>query len=1062
MDSPFVGRGAELDALLAAVEECANGAGRAVVLVGEPGIGKTRLADELSRRAAERGFAVAWGRSWEDEGTPAYFPFAQALRALADVPKLAARFGGDELAAIFAGAARARTEADRSAPFRVLDAATEALRAASTDMPILLVLDDVHTADAATLRLATFIARGLRGARVLLCVTSRDPTVHARPEVRPALAALSRDALTLPLGRLSRAALEEWIAKSAPAMAAELDALYSASEGNPLFVSELCAAALRGRRIGDAGISSGIRAAIGAHLGALSERTLAVLEAASVLGRDFHVPTALALTSIDVDTGRAAIAEAVELAVIASQPSDRARFGHILLRDELYARIEPARRRELHRAAARLCAREPAVAAQHWIACASDADMTEAAEAVLRAMNDAIARHAFDDGAELGARALSALGPRLSRRDACRIHIAHGEALNLAGETARSHDICERAVETAMELGDVELTTRAALAFGLDARFGDRDEKLIAILNAALAVMPEEDSALRTRLEARLVAALLPAPAAEHDAVMERSRLALEMARRVNDESALLTCLCLRATTLPDVLRTRERFELNTETIALAQRHGEIPRIAGLLSWQVTTVLELGDPEGAAREAAKAQRLLAGFSPVAYGWRVPLMFARLASFAGRFDEAMKHYEEAVALARRSPVPLAMIESTVFLTSHHYARGDAEGYAARAEEIERVHGVHGGWALFGSIHHAILGREEPTRAALERARRLELRAQPGVGSLGWPCAKMGFADLAPTFYDVVSRDMAMGPILLGPGGTIMGPRALLAGRLAVLMGRLEEAEHYFEAALDFATRVGARPFIAQTELDWGELLASRGEDGARARLEKAEALARELGMNVVATRAADAAAAIAKKRAPEKTDRAEKGGAPARSRAAASSPTIDPLALTRDGETWTIAAQGRSVVLRDTKGLVYLQALAQEPHREIHVLALVGSEERGDAGPMLDDKAKRAYRERVDALREEIEDATEANDAGRRSRAEAELSALAKELARAVGMGGRDRVAASTSERARINVQRRLKDVIRRVGEQDEILGKHLDMSVRTGVFCMYAPTFARD
>ncbi len=146
-------------------------------------------------------------------------------------------------------------------------------------------------------------------------------------------------------------------------------------------------------------------------------------------------------------------------------------------------------------------------------------------------------------------------------------------------------------------------------------------------------------------------------------------------------------------------------------------------------------------------------------------------------------------------------------------------------------------------------------------------------------------------------------------------------------------------------------------------------------------------------------------------------------------------------------------------MRDGKALGYLEALVQQSHREVHVLELVGAEEEGDGGPMLDEKAKQAYRERAESVRDELEEAVRNSDLGRAERMRGELEALASELSRAVGLGGRDRRASSTSERARINVQRRLKDLIKRVAEQDEALGRHLELSLRTGLFCIYAPTW---
>jgi hypothetical protein len=159
-------------------------------------------------------------------------------------------------------------------------------------------------------------------------------------------------------------------------------------------------------------------------------------------------------------------------------------------------------------------------------------------------------------------------------------------------------------------------------------------------------------------------------------------------------------------------------------------------------------------------------------------------------------------------------------------------------------------------------------------------------------------------------------------------------------------------------------------------------------------------------------------------------------------------------------------------MRDAKGLGYLARLLRHPHREFHVLdLLVGDAPRADdavrddglaaatpdAGAMLDEPAKRAYRERIAELEAEIEEARRWNDPERTARAEGELDALTRELARAVGLGGRDRRAASDSERARVSVTKALRSALRRLEDQHPELGRHLSLAVHTGTFCAYDP-----
>jgi hypothetical protein len=169
-------------------------------------------------------------------------------------------------------------------------------------------------------------------------------------------------------------------------------------------------------------------------------------------------------------------------------------------------------------------------------------------------------------------------------------------------------------------------------------------------------------------------------------------------------------------------------------------------------------------------------------------------------------------------------------------------------------------------------------------------------------------------------------------------------------------------------------------------------------------------------------------------------------------------------LKREGEYWTISGFGDLCRIRDGRGMQMLAELVQNPEREIHVLDLSGSSEAvdgGDAGEVIDREARDAYTKRLRDLREELAEAEEWNDAGRRDRLASEAEELEQELARATGLGGRERRVGSAVERARVNVRRRLSLVLRRIEETSPALGKHLADSVRTGTYCAYDPDKGR-
>ena len=168
-----------------------------------------------------------------------------------------------------------------------------------------------------------------------------------------------------------------------------------------------------------------------------------------------------------------------------------------------------------------------------------------------------------------------------------------------------------------------------------------------------------------------------------------------------------------------------------------------------------------------------------------------------------------------------------------------------------------------------------------------------------------------------------------------------------------------------------------------------------------------------------------------------------------------------FSLERAGELWLIRSSEGDFHLPDVKGLQFLHHLISQPGRDVHVLDLVtGTGDRraaGDAGEHLNDTARSQYRSRVDSLREELEEAEAFDDFERASRLREELELLTREIARAFGLGGRKRRAADSSERARTAVQRRLKDAIQRIARQAPRLASHLELSIRTGLFCTYRP-----
>jgi hypothetical protein len=285
---------------------------------------------------------------------------------------------------------------------------------------------------------------------------------------------------------------------------------------------------------------------------------------------------------------------------------------------------------------------------------------------------------------------------------------------------------------------------------------------------------------------------------------------------------------------------------------------------------------------------------------------------------------------------------------------------------------------------------------------------------------------------------------------------------------VLAGRDDWAVEHFESALEIGAQLGAPVLLAETRFELGSVLlrGSQGESQLRA--------------ESLLTAARRAAVALGLRRLVDRLDAlrvAEALGPPALEVTAPTLPgtAAAPCTLRHDGDFWTVSTPRGTVLVRDAKGMRHLATLLARPGQPVHVLDLAGAGGSagprptsadaddgfgmgfGDAGEVLDEAAKQAYRRRLAELDESIAEAERFNDIGRTAHLEAERDMLVEQLAQAVGLGGRDRRAVSISERARVNVTRAIRSAIRRIGELDHEAGQYLDATVVTGSYCVFEP-----
>ena len=278
--------------------------------------------------------------------------------------------------------------------------------------------------------------------------------------------------------------------------------------------------------------------------------------------------------------------------------------------------------------------------------------------------------------------------------------------------------------------------------------------------------------------------------------------------------------------------------------------------------------------------------------------------------------------------------------------------------------------------------------------------------------------------------------------------------LARGRVRLADGDAAGAEQCLSEAVRLWNEVGAPYEAARARMDLADAQAARGSEH-RASLE------REAARTILDS--IETAPSVSPPAHVERLDPADK------------QPTASINTFRREGDYWTVTFEGHTVRVRDLKGTRYLARLLAEPGREYHVLDLVAAENAqdsrvgagqrsnlphsalGDAGEILDARAKDAYRRRLTEIDDDIEQARTIGDAERLAQADAERDFLIRELARAFGLGGRDRRAASASERARVAVTRAVRQAISRIAEHHPQLGEHLSHTIRTGTYCAYRP-----
>ena len=882
----FVGREAELAELVVGLDDAFAGRGRVFLLVGEPGIGKSRLAEELAGAARSRGARVLIGRCWEAGGAPAYWPWVQSLRAYlrrTDAHSLRAQLGAGaadvaqllpELHELFPDLGEPAAVEPESARFRLFEATASFLVTASRSGPLVLLLDDLHAADEPSLLLLRFLARELGDSRLLVIGAYRDVDPTPRNPLRETLAELAREPVTrsLALSGLDVGEVRSFVelVSGETPNEALVAAIHEDTNGNPLFVGEIVRLLAT-----EGGLDSGaarrptipqsVRDVISRRLGHLSEECNRALVLASVLGREFSLQALAAVAEIPQDRLLDTLDEAMAARVISDVPGlpGRLRFAHVLIRDTLYEGLTTARRVGLHRKVVETfeagSGADVAELAHHSIA---GSEFEKGALYARRAADRAVELLAYEEAARLYAMALEALELADPGDDAtrCGLLLSLGEAQARAGDTPAANDTFLAAAAIARRGGFPTELARAAAGYAgriVWARAGD-DAVLVPLLEEALAALGDRDVVLRARLLARLGGALRDEPSRERRDAL--SAAAVELARRSGNAAALDYAIEGRAYAIlgPDTIH--EQLALASELERVVPREDR-ERVVAAYMLRDSAELLLGDVRGDEANLNAALRIAEELRQPVQLWLILASKAMLAMGTGRLDEAEELMLRAFELGERA-IPDGAIPH---YHMQRYALAEFRGGLEEAEPgVRRLAEDYPTRPVFRCALarlHAQLGRTAEARTAFDELTADGVAALPfdqewlfGMALLAETCVYLGDVETAAVLYELLAPWNELNAV--DPAEGFMGSVSRYLGQLAALLDRVDEAARHYQEAMAMNERMGARPWLAYTQEDHARLLAGSDPERADELLAEARATYRELGMRepAAATRA----------------------------------------------------------------------------------------------------------------------------------------------------------------------------------------------------------------
>lgn len=767
----FVGR--ERD--LAVLEQALARAPTAVWIGGEPGIGKTRLAEVFCERAYEAGALVLFSRSWDGGGAPPYFTIAQMLRTLGE-PMPAAPI-------------------ER---FELFERVTATLHRAAADRQVIAVVDDLHAADVSTLVLLRFLCRAPTRSKLLVVGTHRTVDGARDADVQRALAELLREGVALHLGGLSPPAISEWLRESEIDLAAA--ELAGATAGNPLFIDGV----LRARASGQ-GLASEVRGAIAARIAHVSRREL--LDMLAVIGRPATLSLLSRVLATAYETLLRDVGEAVTAGLLAEEGAGAYRFHHPLVQEVVYDALDPAARPWLHQRVldalteiygAESSAHLPELA-RHALAAATPSTAASAVSLCRAAGRRAMEMAAFAEAAHAFADAHRALGLLPDPAPPPELLAELGEAELAAGHSRAARDAFEALADLARARADAGALGVAALGFARTFEFAILEPRRLQLLEEAAGRLSQEvhtNPSLRSglsRVLARLAQELWMVAGREASRA-ELAERAIAMAQGDDEALAFALNAYLLCVWGPEhaAMRTARAEDL----LRVADRSGNLERLLEAHRWRVNAAVEAGD-------LSRAEATIGEYSRVAEALRRPdylanamMRKALIPQWRGDFARAEELALSTRELQRRAGDPQADVvyDSRAIMLGE--ARGDREAVVVKLPAMREHVAARPRFALYRAIYlHGLLVAGDRAAAEAEWATlwandladvSRDMMLPPTLSLLVAPCIALADRARAERLHALLSP---LVPMHAAIGASYsLGPTADFVASLAAFLGK----------------------------------------------------------------------------------------------------------------------------------------------------------------------------------------------------------------------------------------------------------------------------------